>query len=66
MLGAGDINRTIGRLANLCQDGSFPLDRLVQVYPSDRLSEALADQATGLVIKPVVLAPAISGAPNQL
>lgn len=66
VLGAGDINRTIGRLANLCQDGSFPLDRLVQVYPSDRLSEALADQATGLVIKPVVLAPAISGAPNQL
>lgn len=63
VLGAGDINRTIGRLADLCGDGSFPLDKLVQVYSSDRLSDALADQSAGLVIKPVVQAPS---APDAL
>ncbi|WP_126464185.1 alcohol dehydrogenase catalytic domain-containing protein [Propionibacterium australiense] len=62
VLGAGDINRTIGRLADLCRDGSFPLDKLVKVYPSDYLSQALADQSAGLVIKPVVLAPAAPAA----
>lgn len=63
VLGAGDINRTIGQLADLCLDGSFPLDKLVRVYPTDHLSEALADHAAGLVTKPIVLAPATS---NQL
>lgn len=65
VLGAGDINCTIGRLVDLCKDGSFPLDKLVRIYPTDHLSEALADHAAGLVIKPVVLAPTTSDPLDQ-
>ncbi|WP_433376322.1 NAD(P)-dependent alcohol dehydrogenase [Streptosporangium sp. CA-115845] len=41
-------------LMQLHRDGKFPVDRLVQTYPFDRIEQAMADAESGKVIKPVL------------
>jgi aryl-alcohol dehydrogenase len=43
----------IPRLIELHLDGRFPFDKLVAKYPFDKINQAIADQAAGLVAKPV-------------
>jgi len=43
----------IPRLVDLYMAGRFPFDKMVTKYPLDRINEAVADQASGKVVKPV-------------
>jgi aryl-alcohol dehydrogenase len=36
------------------QAGSFPIDRLIDFYPFDRINEAIADSRSGKTIKPIL------------
>jgi aryl-alcohol dehydrogenase len=42
------------RLIELHRQGRFPLDRLITLYPFDRINQAAADMEQGRVIKPVL------------
>jgi aryl-alcohol dehydrogenase len=42
-------------LAGLYADGRFPFDRLISEYDFSDINQAVADQAAGLVVKPVLL-----------
>jgi aryl-alcohol dehydrogenase len=44
----------IPRLIELYRQGRFPFDRMITFYPFDKINEAVADMATGRVIKPVL------------
>jgi aryl-alcohol dehydrogenase len=48
----------IPRLINLMMEGCFPLERLVRFYALEDINQALHDQESGLVIKPVIRMPA--------
>jgi len=41
-------------LVDLFMAGQFPFDRLVSLYPFDRIADALADSASGAAVKAVV------------
>jgi len=43
----------IPRLIELQSNGSFPFDRLVTKYPFEQVNQAIDDQASGKVVKPV-------------
>jgi aryl-alcohol dehydrogenase len=43
----------IPRLIELYMSGRFPLDKLVTKYPFEQINQAVADQASGMVVKPV-------------
>jgi aryl-alcohol dehydrogenase len=45
----------IPRLAALHMDGRLPFDRFVGTYPFPQINDAVADQAAGRVVKPVLL-----------
>jgi aryl-alcohol dehydrogenase len=44
----------IPKLIELYHQGRFPFDRMITFYPFDKINEAVADMATGRVIKPVL------------
>ena len=44
----------IPELVNLFLQGRFPFDRLVKMYPFDRINEAASDSERGLTVKPVI------------
>jgi aryl-alcohol dehydrogenase len=48
----------IPRLIDLMAQGRFPLERLVRYYDLDDINQALHDQESGLVIKPIIRMPA--------
>ena len=41
-------------MRSLFMAGRFPFDRLVSLYPFDRIADALADSASGAAVKAVV------------
>ena len=43
----------IPRLIDLYMSGRFPFDKLVTKYPFDQINQAISDQASGKVVKPV-------------
>lgn len=45
-------------LIDYYRQGRFPFDRLIKVYPFDRIAEAFADSESGRTIKPVLRMPA--------
>jgi aryl-alcohol dehydrogenase len=47
----------IPRLVELHMNGRFPFDKLVTKYPFEKINQAVADQATGKVVKPVFTFP---------
>lgn len=55
--GGGRSGQLIPALIELYQQGRFPFDRLVRYYDMDQIEQALADSASGEVIKPVLRMP---------
>ena len=55
--GGGRSGQLIPGLVDLFEQGRFPFDRLVKYYEMDELEEALADSASGEVIKPILRMP---------
>lgn len=55
--GGGRSGQLIPALVELYQQGRFPFDRLVRYYEMDEIEEALADSASGEVIKPILRMP---------
>ncbi|PQM48332.1 Geraniol dehydrogenase [Mycobacterium talmoniae] len=53
--GDAQIHEFIPALIDLYTAGKFPIDRLVTRYRPDEFNQAIADQAAGRVIKPVVV-----------
>lgn len=53
--GDADPRQFIPWLIGRHQAGRFPHDRLVKTYPLDRINEAVADMASGKVVKPVLV-----------
>ncbi len=47
----------IPRLIDLHMNGRFPFDRFVTKYPFEKINQAIEDQASGKVIKPVFMFP---------
>src|SRR5690606_6391374 len=47
----------IPRLVEFYMSGRFPVDRLVRLYPFDRIADAFHDMETGVAIKPVLQFP---------
>jgi aryl-alcohol dehydrogenase len=45
----------IPRLIDLYKRGRFPVDRLVKTYPMGQINRAVAEQAAGTCVKPVLL-----------
>jgi len=45
----------IPRLVSLWKEGRFPLDRLIETFPLERINDAFEASETGRVIKPVVV-----------
>ncbi len=56
--GGGRSGQLIPALVQLLQQGRFPFDRLVAYYPMEQIEQALADSASGKVIKPILRMPA--------
>ncbi len=52
--GDSDPRVFIPRLIDAYRDGRFPLDRLVQTYPFERVGEAMRDSEAGRAVKPVL------------
>lgn len=52
--GDSDPATFIPELIAMYREGRFPFDRLVTLYPMDRINEAVADQAAGRCIKAVL------------
>lgn len=46
---------TIPELVALRADGRFDVDHLVRTYPFERIADAIADSASGAVVKPVLV-----------
>jgi aryl-alcohol dehydrogenase len=44
----------IPRLVNLCTQGCFPFDRLVQYYSLREINQAAEDAEKGAILKPVL------------
>jgi aryl-alcohol dehydrogenase len=44
----------IPRLLDLWRQGRFPIDRILEHYPFERVNDAIDDAARGKVIKPVL------------
>ncbi len=44
----------IPRLVNLCTQGCFPFDRLVQYYSLKEINQAAEDAEKGAILKPVL------------
>lgn len=55
--GGGRSGQLIPALVDLYQQGRFPFDRLVKYYDLDQIEQALADSASGEVIKPILRMP---------
>ncbi|WP_280308141.1 NAD(P)-dependent alcohol dehydrogenase [Nocardia neocaledoniensis] len=55
----GDVDPRVflPRLTEWYRRGLLPMDKLVRAYPVDRINDAVADMATGTVIKAVVTFP---------
>jgi aryl-alcohol dehydrogenase len=53
--GDSDPDVFIPELIGLYQSGQFPFDAMIKTYPFARINEAIADQAAGLCVKPVLL-----------
>ena len=53
--GDSSVQQFIPQLLALHTDGKFPYDRLVTEYRFDDINRAVADQAAGTVIKPVLV-----------
>ncbi len=45
----------IPRLIELHRQGRFPLERLITLYPFEKIAEAMHDSETGAAIKPVLM-----------
>jgi len=52
--GGGRSGQLIPALIALYQQGRFPFDRLVKYYAMNQIEDALADSASGEVIKPIL------------
>lgn len=52
--GDSDPRAFIPRLIGLYRSGCFPIDRLITVYPFEKIAEAMHDSETGRTIKPVL------------
>ncbi len=46
----------IPRLVGLWRESRIPMDRLITVYPFERVAEAMADSHAGAAVKPVLRA----------
>lgn len=57
LMGHGSPGKTIETLIAMIKDGSFPVDKLIKTYPFAEISQAIDDNCSGAVIKPVVLMP---------
>jgi aryl-alcohol dehydrogenase len=55
--GGGRSGQLITALIELYRQGRFPFDRLVRYYELDQVEEALADSASGKVVKPILRMP---------
>jgi aryl-alcohol dehydrogenase len=55
--GSGHSPRLIGSLMDLYAAGRFPMDRLVEYFPLERISDALEASYSGAVVKPVITMP---------
>lgn len=55
--GGGRSGQLIPALVELHQQGRFPFDRLVRTYELGEVEQALADSASGEVIKPILRLP---------
>lgn len=55
--GGGRSGQTIPALIELFEQGRFPFDRLVRFYEFDQIEQALADSASGEVVKPILRMP---------
>ena len=53
--GDSNIQRFIPELVGRYKNGRFPIDRLVTRYRYDDINIAVADQAAGTLIKPVLI-----------
>lgn len=52
--GGGRSGQLIPALVELYEQGRFPFDKLVKYYSFDEIDQALADSASGAVVKPVL------------
>jgi aryl-alcohol dehydrogenase len=55
--GGGRSGQLIPALVELYQQGRFPFDRLARYYAMNQIEQALADSASGEVIKPILRMP---------
>jgi aryl-alcohol dehydrogenase len=55
--GSGRSLKLIGALMDLYSQGRFPIDRLVEYFPLERIEEAMEASAAGEVIKPILVMP---------
>lgn len=55
--GGGRTGQLIPALVELYQQGRFPFDRLVRHYEMGQIEQALADSASGEVVKPILRMP---------
>lgn len=55
--GGGRSGQLIPALVKLYEQGRFPFDRLVRYYELGEIEQALADSASGAVIKPILRMP---------
>ena len=55
--GGGRTGQLIPALVELYKQGRFPFDRLVKYYDMGQIEQALADSASGEVIKPILRMP---------
>jgi Zn-dependent alcohol dehydrogenase len=55
--GSGTSPRLIGTLMDLYAAGRFPMDRLVEYFPLERIGDALEASYSGAVVKPVITMP---------
>ncbi|MBB3674956.1 NAD(P)-dependent alcohol dehydrogenase [Modestobacter versicolor] len=55
--GSGRSQRLIGGLMDLYAAGRFPIDRLVERFPLERIGEAMEASYSGAVVKPVITMP---------
>jgi aryl-alcohol dehydrogenase len=53
--GEAEPRQFIPELVALIDAGAFPLAKLVQFFPFDRIDEALAAMRAGAVVKPVLV-----------
>ncbi|MGN0920667.1 MAG: hypothetical protein ACI4NJ_02945 [Cellvibrio sp.] len=44
----------IPRLIDLHLQGRFPFDKLVKMYPFDKINEAAEDSEKGITLKPII------------